>query len=296
VDLDVMESVRSAIEQRVLSLTGQAIGGIDYDKPKGDPGLFGPNSMCWKVHGDFPCMLAGGISALLLQMLHPLALAGVWDHSNFREDMLGRFRRTARFVSATTFAPATQARGEIDKVNRIHSHIRGTSTHGATYSATDPDLLTWVHAAEVSSFLKSFMAFSPDKLTAAEQDRYFAETAEIAGALGAAGVPVTKRGMDAYLEDMKPRLVFDERTRSVRDTVRSAPAPNWAASLMRWPYLTAGFSILPPFAKAMYGEQPAVTQAAAIMAVRVSAVPIRWSLRSNAAKRSRRRVSRDPSH
>lgn len=291
-----MELVRSAIERWVLSLTGQAIGGIDYDEPKGDPGLFGPNSICWKVHGDFPCMLAGGVSALLLQMLHPLALAGVWDHSNFREDMLGRFRRTARFVSATTFAPTAQAQGEIDKVNRIHSHIRGTSPHGAAYRATDPDLLRWVHAAEMSSFLRSYMTFSPTKLTASEQDWYFAETAEVAVALGATDVPVTKRHMDAYLEDMRPRLSVDARTISVRDTVRSAHAPNKAASLMRWPYLTAGFSILPAFAKTMYGEQSAVTQAGAVMAVRVSAVPIRWSLRSSAAKRSRRRVSLDPSH
>jgi hypothetical protein len=194
-------------------------------------------------------MLVGGVSALLLQMLHPLALAGVWDHSNFRDDMLGRFRRTARFVSATTFAPREQALAEIAKVNRIHVHIRGMSEEGVAYDATDPELLTWVHAAEVSSFLRSFMIYSGDTLSDAEHDRYFAETAEIATALGAANVPVTRREMEAYLSGMRAHLLFDDRTRAVRDAVRSAPAPNMAASVMRWPYLKAGFSILPSFAK-----------------------------------------------
>ena len=89
-----MESVRRHIESQVLSLTGLAVGGVDFESPKGDPGLFGPDAACWKVHGDFSSMMIGGIGALLLQMLHPLALAGVWDHSNFRDDLLGRLRRT----------------------------------------------------------------------------------------------------------------------------------------------------------------------------------------------------------
>ncbi len=85
-----MDLLRRHIERQVLSLTGLALGGVDFENPPGDPGLFGPDSAAWRIHGDFTCMLIGGISALLLQALHPLALAGVWDHSNFREDMLGR--------------------------------------------------------------------------------------------------------------------------------------------------------------------------------------------------------------
>lgn len=91
-----MERLRRHIETQVLSLTGLALPGIDYESPAGDPGLFGPDSLCWRVHGDFTSMLVGGIAALLLQALHPLALAGVWDHSRFREDLLGRLRRTGQ--------------------------------------------------------------------------------------------------------------------------------------------------------------------------------------------------------
>ena len=111
-----MEFIRSRIENQLMSLTGLSLGQLDLENPKGDPGLFGPDSISWQVHGDFSSMLIGGISALLLQALHPLALAGVWDHSNFREDMLGRLRRTSQFVSGTTFGSRRDADWLIEKV------------------------------------------------------------------------------------------------------------------------------------------------------------------------------------
>src|SRR5690606_17128551 len=111
------------LEREVLSLTGLALGQIDYEHPKGDPGLFGADSICWKVHGDFTSMLAGGIAALLLQALHPLVLAGVWDHSNFRADMLGRLRRTGQFISGTTYAAQADVDWLIDKVRSIHLKV-----------------------------------------------------------------------------------------------------------------------------------------------------------------------------
>ncbi|HBR3104854.1 oxygenase MpaB family protein [Klebsiella pneumoniae] len=111
-----MIGIRRMIEAQVLGLTGMALKEIDFERPKGEPGLFGPQSAIWQVHGDFTSMLCGGISALLLQMLHPLALAGVWDHSRFREDILGRLRRTSQFISATTFATTPDAERLIAKV------------------------------------------------------------------------------------------------------------------------------------------------------------------------------------
>ena len=104
-----MEFLRNRIESQLMSLTGLSLGNLDLESPKGDPGLFGPDSVSWKVHGDFSSMLIGGISALMLQALHPLALAGVWDHSNFRQDMLGRLRRPSQFISGTTFASRRDA-------------------------------------------------------------------------------------------------------------------------------------------------------------------------------------------
>ena len=94
--------VVARIRHWVLSAFPRGQSGIDYDHPPGDPGLFGPDSVTWRVHADFPGMLSGGLCALMLQTLHPLALAGVWDHSNFREDLVGRLRRTTNFVAGTT--------------------------------------------------------------------------------------------------------------------------------------------------------------------------------------------------
>lgn len=121
-------------------------------------------------------MLVGGVSALLLQMLHPAALAGVWDHSDFRRDSAGRLRRTADFLSQTTFGSREEALQAIARIRRIHDGIDGHLPDGSPYRANDPDLLTWVHVAGVSSFLRSYMRYSRP-LSGAEQDRYYSETA-----------------------------------------------------------------------------------------------------------------------
>ena len=120
-----------------------------------DPDLayIAPDSVVRRVHGDLPAMLIGGLSALLFQMLHPLAMAGVAQHSNYRSDPLGRLERTASFLGTTTFGTVDEARVAIDHVRGVHGHVRGVASDGRPYAATDPDLLTWVHAAEVSSFL-----------------------------------------------------------------------------------------------------------------------------------------------
>ena len=150
----------------MLSLTGLALGGVDFENPPGDPGLFGPRSIIWQVHRDFTSMLCGGVSALLLQMLHPLALAGVWDHSNFREDMIGRLRRTSQFVSVTTFGPTAEAERLIAKVKAIHLRVTGVGSDGTPYAASDPALLTWVHVAESSRFLASHLRYRNPHLSA----------------------------------------------------------------------------------------------------------------------------------
>ena len=118
-----MEFLRQRIERHVLSLSGLTLSGVDMENPKGDPGLFGPQSVCWQVHSDFTSMLIGGISALMIQMLHPLALAGVWEHSNFRHDMLGRLRRTGQFIAGTTFASRADAERLIARVRSIHDRV-----------------------------------------------------------------------------------------------------------------------------------------------------------------------------
>ncbi|TVT63304.1 MAG: DUF2236 domain-containing protein [Pseudomonas sp.] len=290
-----MEFIRRHIETRVLSLTGLAIGGIDYEDPPGDPGLFGPDSVCWRVHGDFTSMMVGGISALLLQALHPLALSGVWDHSNFREDLLGRLRRTGQFISATTFGSHADADRLIERVKRIHSGVSGTAPDGRPYAASDPDLLTWVHVAEVSSFLKSHLRYLNPDLPAAEQDRYYAEVALIAERLGAGDVPRSRAQIEAYLERTSPQLRSDERALEILQILRTAPAPSPLLRPFGTLMLHAGVELLPEWAQEMLGLTLSESRRQLIRTgVRSTAPVVRWAVRSGSVHRARRRMGLPP--
>jgi len=175
-------------------------------QPPGDPGLFGPGSMVWRVHAELPSMLIGGISALMLQTLHPLAMAGVDQHSNFREDAFGRLRTTSEFIALTSFGSRAGAEEAISRVRRVHRRVRGTADDGRHYAAGDPELLTWVHVALSYSFLHSYQCYSGCPLDVAEMDRYYDEASIIAFKLGAQEVPRTVADVERYFSDTRPQL------------------------------------------------------------------------------------------
>ena len=286
-----MEFIRRRIESQVRGLTGLAIGGIDYEKPPGDPGLFGPNSVCWQIHGDFTSMMAGGICALLLQALHPRVLAGVWDHSNFREDLLGRLRRTGQFISATTYGSHADAERLIQRVRQIHLNVTGLTADGQPYAAYDPDLLTWVHVAEVSSFLKAHLRYLNPRLPGEEQDRYYNEVALIAERLGAREVPRSRQQIADYFDAVRPQLRCDERSREILRVLRGAPAPSAVARPFRALMMQAGIDLLPPFASALFDQQPGPLKRQLVrLGVRRTATLLRWAVRNGSVHRARRRM------
>lgn len=281
-----MLSVRRAIQAQIHDMVGFGSGTVDLDRPHGDAGLFGPGSAAWRVHGDFTAMLIGGTTALLVQMLHPLALAGVWDHSDFRRDMAGRLRRTAQFISGTTYGGTATAEALITRVRAIHERVTGTLPDGTPYSANDPALLTWVHVAEVSSFLAAYLRYR-GPLGEADQDRYYAEVATIAERLGATGVPTSRRAVAAYFEAMRPALRCDERTRAVARALLDQPAPGLLAAPARAALMAAAIRLLPPWAAALHGlsqRQPLAAGAHGIGSV------LRWALRDGSRVRAERRV------
>lgn len=290
-----MEVIRRRIESQVLSLSGIALGQIDFENPKGDPGLFGPDSVCWRIHGDFTSMLIGGVSALLLQALHPLALAGVWDHSNFRDDLLGRLRRTGQFVSGTTFASRADADWLIDKVKRIHLQVVGTAPDGRPYAASDPDLLTWVHVAEVHSFMQAHLRYLNPRLSTADQDRYYAEIALVAERLGARDVPRSRVQIDAYLGAMQGQLLCDDRSREILRILLAAPAPSALAAPVGKLFLLAGIDLLPDWAQALLDQQMTPVRSRLTRTGVHSIAPvIRWAVRSGSLHRSRIRMGLPP--
>lgn len=218
-----------------------------------DDALFPPDSVAWRVHGDVTSMMVGGIAALLLQMLHPAVLAGVWDHSGFRDDMQGRLRRTARFIAVTTFGAPGDARALLSKVRNIHDHIGGTLPDGTPYVANDPALLAWVHVCEVLSFLDGWIRYGEPGMSRADQDRYVAEMARIAEPLGVDPIPTTRAGAVAIMAAMRPQLLVDARTRDVAHVLFDQPAPSLAAGPFAAIAMQAAIDLLPEWARAMHG-------------------------------------------
>lgn len=287
-----MEFLRRHIENQIFSLSGGALGQIDFESPQGDPGLFGPDSVSWQVHGDFTSMLIGGISALLLQTLHPLALAGVWDHSNFRDDLLGRLRRTGQFISGTTYGSRADADWLIDKVKRIHLKVTGTAPDGRPYSASDPALLTWVHVAEVQSFLQAHLRYRNPQLSGADQDRYYREIALIAERLGATEVPHSRAEVATYLAAVRPELRCEARSHEVLRILLDAPAPSAMAAPVTRLFMLAGIDLLPDWAQAMLDQRIGPTRSRLIHGGVHSLAPLlRWAVRSSAAQRARKRLA-----
>ncbi len=191
-----------------------------------DPGLFGPSSVAWRIHRD-PSMLIGGLRSLLLQTMHPLAMAGIAQHSDYKSDPWGRLNRTSRFVGATTYGSTASAEESIAIVRRVHERVVGTAPDGRAYSANDPHLLLWVHVAEIDSFLSAFDRYGIGKLRDADRDRYVAEMAEVACRLGSEAPPESANALAECLADFRSEC---EATDDALETVRflsSPPLPWW---------------------------------------------------------------------
>jgi uncharacterized protein (DUF2236 family) len=224
-----------------------------------DDGFFGPGSVTWQLHADLSGPVSG-LRSLLLQALHPLAMAGVDQHSQWRDDPAGRFASTAAYVVTTTYGDRATARAAADRVRKIHEWVRGRDTvTGKPYAATDPALLIWVHAAFVESAL-SAAALYGTALTAAEQDQYVAEmtaAAELvgvpAGSFSAGGAPASVAELDAYFEAVRPALATSQSTADTSTYLLAMPvvepelADIWAV------LAAAAVASLPDWARAMYG-------------------------------------------
>jgi uncharacterized protein (DUF2236 family) len=289
----LLRPAREPIRRWVLSAFPRAdTGSLDYDHPHGDPGLFGPHSATWRVHSDFPGMLAGGLAALTLQTLHPLALAGVWDHSNFRGDLVGRLRLTTAFVGGTTYAPRAQAEALIEHVRQIHGHVIGHGEDGRPYSANDPGLLTWVHVSEAYCFLQGYRRYSHIAMPPGAADCYYGEVRRIAEALGARDVPGSEREVADYFQRIQPELACTERSQVVLGLLAQVRLPVPAAGLSRDLFLHAGRALLPHWALIMLGHTPRQQRQARLAAHALwSVAPVfRAALRDGIANRACRRM------
>ena len=247
-----MQILRDSIGTEIRRIFAEP-GGTAIEISRTDEGLFGPASVCWQVHGDVTAMMIGGIASLLLQMLEPRVLAGVWDHSVFRQDMRGRLRRTAAFLARTTFGDKAQALSEIARIRRVHDYVHGTLPDGTPYHANDPQALAWVHVTESMCFVDSFVRYRRPHMSMRDRNRYFAEMAQVGELLGANPVPRTYRAAQTFIRDARPRLRFDERTREIADLLLNQPAANPRLAPFHHMTMQAGVDLLPGWARSMHG-------------------------------------------
>ncbi|BAK67515.1 conserved hypothetical protein [Sphingobium sp. SYK-6] len=278
--------------QMVRGLLVRQIQDVFNDRERGeapvvrsDEALFDRGSEIWRVHGDVTTMMIGGVTALLLQMLHPAALAGVWDHSSFRSDMLGRLRRTARFIAVTTFGERTQAEAAIARVRDVHAQISGVLDDGTAYRASDPRLLAWVHVCEAMAFLEAWRAFGEPGMTRTAQDRYFAQHARIARALGAAPVPESRAEAETLIESFRPELRVTARTRAVARMILDHPPPTLAMLPTQKLVMQAAVEIMPRWARKLHGfARPPFSGPLVRGSAFALAQTVRWAFRPESAR------------
>jgi uncharacterized protein (DUF2236 family) len=202
-----LENVRQRVGQAIFSRVAGDDGPAARDRIHLSPGprRFGPDSAIVRVHAD-ASMFVGGLRALLLQSLHPLAMAAVDEHSGFRGDPWGRLQRTSTFLAETTFGTIEDADRAVAIVRAVHERVRGVAPDGRPYVASDPHLIRWVHVAEVDSFLRAHDRYGAAPLDAAGRDAYVAEAAHVGRALGAVDVPETVAELDRMLASYRPEL------------------------------------------------------------------------------------------
>ena len=230
-----LTTVRDRLGKRLFGLVAGPDGPANRTHIHESPGprWFDDDRPIRRVHAD-ASMFVGGLRALLLQSLHPLAMAGVAEHSDYRGDPWGRLQRTSTFLAVTTFGPAADATRAVDKVRGIHRRVHGTAPDGRPYHASDPHLLEWVHVAEVQSFLVAHQHYGAQPLDAQGRDGYVADTARVAEALGVIDPPRTEHELTQRISAFRPEL-------------RSTPAAREAA---RFLLLTPPLPLLarPPYA------------------------------------------------
>ena len=207
-------------------LSGRSDGASEIARriaePPGASGWFAPGDPIWTVHGSVATFL-GGIRSLLLQALHPLALAGVDQHSTYREDPFGRLQRTGAFIAATTYGSAELAQGTVDAVRVMHRRVNGRAGDGRGYSAQNPELLLWVHLALTDSMLQAYLLYGRDG--AIDADGYVADMAVVARAMGVDDPPGSQAELAAALEAFRPDLRVDDLVRRTHGFIMKAPLP-----------------------------------------------------------------------
>ena len=262
-----IDDVRNLVAERIRT---SVVGPPDHAAARhaalfesGGERWFAEDAAIRTVHGD-SSMFVGGLRAILLQSLHPLAMAGVAEHSDYRHDPWGRLQRTADFLASTTFGPAEEAERAVAVVRSVHERVVGTTADGRRYAANDPHLLRWVHLAEIDSFLAAHDRYGAEPLDREGRDAYVRDAAVVARALGVPAPPESVQALRDQLRMMRPELASSPAARDAARYLLLRPPmpvavrpfygvlaaaavallPRWARAPLRLPYLPLAETVL----------------------------------------------------
>lgn len=270
------ESVRSRVAGEDAAERGAQIWGKPGER------WFAPGDPIWRVHED-ASMFTGGIAALLLQTLHPLAMAGVAGHSGYKTDPWGRLKRTSDYIAVTTYATVPDAEATIATVRAVHERVRGRDFRGRPYRASDPTLLAWVHAAEIQSFLWAYQAYGAGHLSDADADLYVAQAALPAERLGVVDPPRTVAELSAVIESMRPQLEVSPEALDTVDFLLHTPPVSPGARPGYLMLAHGGIALLPEWVREMLGLR--LVPGASFVG-RLGTAAVRWGLAGVENRRS----------
>jgi len=257
--------LRSRIRSDIEAVGGRHDEPDVYGGPPGDPGLAGgPGSISWEINGDLASVSAAGSAAILMEVLHPSVMAGVYEQSSYRTEPLRRAKNTLGYVLRTTFGNTEAATALIERVKGIHGHVNGTRPDGVPYRALDPELIGWVHTCIPWAVMEAFDRYKRP-LSIAEKDRYLSEQAPIGRMGGAEWVPESVAELHDYVEQMRPLMAMNEQTREftafLAGAVEGPLHANPRQQLERRLGLAASMLLMPEWARHLTGTyQPRAVQ------------------------------------
>lgn len=274
-------------------LAGPDLPPFDFARPAGAPALVAADSVSWRIFRNPVALFTGGVAAVLLELAHPEVRAGVWDHSTFRTDPVGRLRRTGLAAMVTVYGARAQAEAMIAGVRRAHARVAGVTAAGAPYRADDPELLRWVQATAVWGFARAFDAYvSPLRLPAFSAA--FAEGAAAARLYGVPDPPLSAADWEALLAATAPRLEPSPVLREFLRLMRTAPAFPRAFRPVQRLMVRGAAALVPPPLRARLGLGAGLSGAEAALLRRVGALADRIEFTSAPPAQALRRLALPP--
>ncbi len=251
-----MSSIKADIVAQIELAGGRHDEADIYGGAAGDLGLTGgPGSMSWEINGDLASVSAAGVGAILMEVLHPSVMHGVFTQSSYRTNPYARSRNTLGYVLRTTFGNTEAAIAVIEKVKKIHGYVNGTRADGVAYRALDPELIAWVHTCIPWAIMMAFDRYNRP-LSRSEKDQYLKEQAVIGRMGGADWVPETVTELEDYVQKMRPLMAYNDQTRQFAEFLLGTSGDISTTRRQRfesWMGLHGSMTMMPDWARKMTG-------------------------------------------